>query len=446
MAIDPPSPRLRIAVVGSGISGLSAAWLLSSRHEVVVYEAEGRAGGHSHTVEAPSPSGPVSVDTGFIVYNEVNYPNLTALFAHLDVATKPTQMSFAVSLDDGALEYSSTGLGGLFGQVENLGRGRFWAMLADMRRFHREAPRDLDALIASGESLDDYLARGGYGRMFRDAHLAPQAAAIWSSGVTEIGQFPAASLVRFYMNHDLLGLVSRIGWRTVEGGSRSYVRRLTSTLGSDVRLSRAVSAIHREPHQVLIRDVTGEVDRFDAVLVATHSDQALALLEHPTADERRLLSAIGYTRNHAVLHRDRRLAPRRRQCWAAWNHIGRSDGASSVTYWMNRLQGLPGPDLFVTLNPIHEPEPGLVIRSDVYEHPVFNAAAMAAQAELWSLQGVNRTWFAGAYFGSGFHEDGLQAGLAAAEDLGGVQRPWTVAEPNGRISVRPRTARAAEAA
>ena len=417
----------RIAVVGSGVSGLSAAWLLSKSAEVTLYEAEARLGGHSHTVDA----GETAVDTGFIVYNQANYPNLTAMFDHLGVPTQPTKMSFSVSVDDGRLEYCSTGLGGLFAQKRNMVSPRFWGMLRDMRRFHRTAGAQLPALEAAQTSLSDFLDREGYGEAFCQEHLLPQAAAIWSSRLEDMNLYPAAGLIRFYANHDLLGLVSKIDWRTVTGGSRRYVEKLAAAV-PDIRTGVSARTIHRDGSGVLIRDGHGQVERFDQVVLAVHADQALAMLEAPSDEERRLLSPFKYSRNLAVLHRDARLMPRRRRAWAAWNHLGR-DGRSSVTYWMNRLQSLPGEDLFVTLNPVEEPANGAVVRADIYEHPLFDAATDRAQKELWSLQGVNKTWFCGAWFGHGFHEDGLQSGLAVAEHLGGVRRPWTVENESGRI-------------
>lgn len=427
MPVPSQKAKTRVAVVGSGVSGLSAAWLLSRSAEVTLFEADDRLGGHSHTVDA----GETPVDTGFIVYNETNYPNLTALFAHLGVETQPTRMSFSVSVDDGRLEYSSTGLGGLFAQKRNAVSPRFWGMLRDMRRFHRTAGAQLPALEAAQTSLADFLESEGYGRAFRDEHLLPQAAAIWSSKLEDMGRYPAASLIRFYANHDLLGLVSSINWRTVTGGSRHYVRKLAAAL-SDIRTGVGVRAIHRDAGGVSLRDSHGQVERFDQVVLAVHADQALALLEAPSDEERRLLSPFRYSRNLAVLHRDERLMPRRRSAWAAWNHMGRA-GQSSVTYWMNRLQGLDGDALFVSLNPFEEPRNGTVVRADTYEHPLFDAETDRAQKALWSLQGVNRTWFCGAWFGHGFHEDGLQSGLAVAEQLGGVKRPWTVENESGRI-------------
>ena len=440
---SPPDGRpLRIAVVGAGISGLSCAWLLSGRHDVQVFEADGRIGGHSHTVDAPDRGASVPVDTGFIVYNEPAYPNLSALFRHLQVPTRASDMSFAVSLDGGALEYAGTDLNGLFAQRANLLRPRFWSMLRDLLRFYREAPRDAQA---SGDlALDDYLEARGYGRAFRDDHLYPMGAAIWSSTAADIGRYPVAAFVRFCENHGLLRVSGRPVWRTVEGGSREYVRRLTQSFAERIHRDEPVIAVAREPDGVRLRTRRGAwTAPFDHVVLATHADQSLRMLLAPSAAERRLLGAIPYTRNLAVLHRDPALMPRRRAVWSSWNYLASRQGESgqaapTVTYWMNRLQPhLPqGPGaqaLFVTLNPAVPPHPDHLLRTEVYEHPRFDAAGIAAQRELWSLQGRQRTWFCGAWFGSGFHEDGLQAGLAVAEALGGVRRPWSVPDESGRI-------------
>jgi predicted NAD/FAD-binding protein len=427
-----PAP-LDIAIIGSGISGLSAAWLLSKRHRVTLFEADERIGGHSHTVEA----GGVPVDTGFIVYNEKTYPNLTAMFSHLDVPTRPTEMTLGISLDRGRLEYSGTGFGGLFAQKRNLLRPRFWSMLGDIVRFYRRAPRDLATL--GEESLGAYLDRGRYGAAFRDDHLYPMAAAIWSTPAADIPAYPAAAFIRFCQNHGLLKLGQRPVWRTVEGGSRVYVKRLTASFAERIVSGRPVRAIHRFPGWVEIESGTDERTHFDHVVIATHADQALRLLSDADAEERAILGAFGYRANEAVLHSDASLMPKRRTVWSSWNYASEASDAApalSVTYWMNRLQGIDdATPLFVTLNPIHAPDPALVIRRDLYDHPVFDAAAGAAQAKLWSLQGVRNSWFCGAYFGAGFHEDGLQAGLAVAEQLGGVRRPWRVADQSGRIKL-----------
>lgn len=426
---------LRIAVIGSGISGLSCAWLLSARHQVSVFEADDRIGGHSNTVFA----GGTPVDTGFIVYNEATYPNLTALFAHLDVPTRATEMSFAVSIGGGRLEYSGTDLGGLLAQKANILRPRFWSMLADLVRFYREAPRDLAGL--GSESLGAYLDRGRYGTAFRDDHLYPMAAAIWSTPVTDIPAYPAASFIRFCENHGLLMLANRPLWRTVTGGSRSYVTRLTHSFADRIATGRPVTRVRRLPGGVEVTAGTGPAERFDHVVLACHADQALRLLVDPDAHESAILGAFGYRPNDAILHSDTALMPKRRRVWSSWNYLSQGSGSTaelSVTYWMNRLQHLPDAQpLFVSLNPIRAPDPARVIRRELYHHPVFDAAAGAAQARLWSLQGVRNSWYCGAYFGAGFHEDGLQAGLAVAEALGGVRRPWTVAAESGRIQITP---------
>lgn len=433
---DPtPADRRRIAVVGAGVSGLSAAWLLSQTHEVVLFEAEDRLGGHSCTVQAPSPDGPVAVDTGFIVYNAPNYPNFVALLDHLGVASTPAHMSFAVSMKDGAFEYSSHGARGLFAQKRNLASPRFWSLLRDVMRFHRTAVGDLEDLDRSLRSLADYLDDRKYGQAFRDLHLLPQAAAIWSSTPRQMADYPAAAFIRFYQNHRLLEVDMAPNWRTVAGGSIRYVEALAAAFRGVTRLASPVRRIERDAGGVTLHSRHG-AERFDAVVMAVHSDQALAMLAEPTAEERRLLGAIAYGRNRVVLHRDRRLMPRRKAAWAAWNYVGAAGteaGSASVTYWMNLLQGLPGADLFVTLNPDREPDPGLVLADRDFDHPIYDAAALKAQRALGGLQGRNRSWFAGAWFGSGFHEDGLQAGLAAAEGVGGVRRPWTVPNESGRI-------------
>ena len=428
---------MRIAIIGTGISALSAAWLLSRSHDVFVFEAADRVGGHSNTVDAPLPDGTTTpVDTGFIVYNEPAYPNLTALFRHLSVTTYPTEMSFSVSLGSGELEYAGNGLARLFAQPRNLVNSRFWSMLADLRRFYAEAPGHLPQMGAA--TLGEYLDAHGYGAAFRQDHLYPMAAAIWSMPASQAAAYPVAAFVRFCENHGLLQLRGRPVWRSVVGGARAYVAAVSAPFADRIRLRAPVSRIERESDAVKVVSAD-QSERFDAVVIGAHADQALTMLAQPSDDERRVLGRLRYGYNVALLHSDARLMPRRRAVWSSWNYLARNRDANaplSVTYWMNRLQKVPGErQFFVTLNPIEEPREELTHKRLLYEHPIFDSAALSAQRELWSLQGRDRVWFCGAYFGAGFHEDGLQAGLAVAEQLGGVRRPWRVADQSGRIHV-----------
>jgi predicted NAD/FAD-binding protein len=425
-----------VAVIGTGISGMACAWLLSQRHRVTVYEADARLGGHSNTVDVPGPHGVVPLDTGFIVYNEVTYPNLTALFRHLDVPTVSSDMSFAASLDDGATEYAGTSLFGLFGQPTNLFRPRFWSMLRDLLRLYRAAPAQAAALEADVTSLGEWLDSQKFGLPVQEDHLLPMAAAIWSCRAGRVRDYPATAFIRFCDNHGLLRLTGRPEWRTVVGGSREYVRRLTEPYADRIRLGCPVVSVRRADAGVFVGDTRGDTLRYDHVVVATHADQALRFLSDSDGAERAVLGAFASSTNEAVLHTDPSLMPRRRNVWASWNYLGQrdTDTPPCVTYWMNRLQPLPkGQDYFVTLNPPRPPAQGSVLKTETYEHPLFDAGAIRAQRRLWSLQGRRRTWFCGAYFGAGFHEDGLQAGLAVAEQLGGLRRPWNVADESGRI-------------
>ncbi len=432
---DPTHDR-RIAVIGSGIAGLSAAWLLSQRHQVTLYEKEDWVGGHAHTVDVETPRGPVAVDTGFIVYNQANYPNFTALLDHLGVASTETHMSFAASVDDGAFEYSSD-LRGLVGP--NMTRPRYWQMLADIVRFYTHAESLLDSPEIADVTLGEFLDRHGYSAHLVELHVLPMCAAIWSSSAAAIRGFPMQAFVRFFASHQLFTLGRRALWRTVEGGSRSYVNALLGDFGSVVRRAPGARSISRQGGLVTVEDSQGKRDVFTDVVMASHADQSLALLDDADALERQVLGAFRYTSNRAVLHDDATLMPRRKHVWASWNYIGGKGEAGAdalcVSYWMNRLQNLDRRHpLILTLNPTREPRSSTVLQSYDYDHPLFDQAALAAQRQLWQLQGRRGTWFCGSYFGYGFHEDALQSGLAVAERFG-VMRPWAM--PANRIAEAP---------
>ncbi|MFN3230846.1 MAG: NAD(P)/FAD-dependent oxidoreductase [Alphaproteobacteria bacterium] len=433
----PPVPTAtgqKIAVIGSGAAGLAAAWALSKRHQVTLYEADDRVGGHCHTVDVETPWGATPVDTGFIVYNQLNYPNLCAMFDHLDVETKASNMSFAVSIRDGWLEYSGNGAKGLFAQRRNMARPLYWRLVWDVLRFYREAPQllaneDLEA-ITLGELLD----RQHYSQFFRHNHLYPMAAAIWSMPVHKIEDFPAATFLQFYQNHGLLQLKDRPQWRTVVGGSRSYVKAVLEDFGGPVRTGDPVTAVTRADNGVVVKTDADEGERFNHAVIAGHADQALAMLGNPTDQERAVLGAFDYEQNRVLLHRDESLMPRRREVWSSWNYLSSGGGSSedrlSATYWMNRLQSIdPRVPVFVTLNPLHEPAPDTVIREFSYDHPAFDAKALAAQKQLGTLQGVGGISFCGSYFGYGFHEDAFTSGLNAARRFG-VPAPWETERPD----------------
>jgi len=431
--------RPRLAIVGSGISGLAAAWRLGPLYDVTLFERNDRLGGHSHTTEVECENGIFPVDTGFIVYNETNYPNLTGLFKTLGVPTIPSDMSFAASLGDGSFEYSGSGLSGLFAQRRNVVRPRMWRMIADLLRLYRDGPKDMAALSGDDEhkSLENYLDDKGFSRTFRHDHILPMCAAIWSSPVETMRQFPARSFLKFFENHGLMRFGGRPEWRTVFGGSREYVSKLIKDTKCDTVLGARIVTVIRTDDKQIIHFEDRPPQEFDHIIFACHSDEALALLDHPTRDEKRLLGAIGYQENTVYLHRDTDFMPQRRNAWSSWNYLSGEDESEensiSLTYWMNRLQSIPTKTpLLVTLNPSNPPAPEHVFNRFTYTHPVFDAAAMKAQRELWTLQGAQNTWFCGAYWGYGFHEDGLQSGLAVAEALGAPTRPWA----NGRAMDR----------
>ncbi len=442
--------RKRIAVIGGGISGLSSAWLLSQNNEVVLYERDGRLGGHSNTVDVQTSDGVIPVDTGFIVFNEWTYPNLVALFDHLKVPTLATDMSFGVSADDGRFEYSGGTLAGLIGQFSNIFRPRFWRMLQEVNRFYSSAPEKLLKGEFAGKTLGDVLNDGNYSDAFQRDHLLPMAAAIWSGTVEGMRDYPAASFARFFVNHGLFNYTDRPQWRTVKGGSRVYVEKISQAFES--RIGAGVRNITRTADGTEITDKAGHKDTFDAVVMASHADNTLAMLSDADEMERHLLSPFKYQKNLAVLHNDVKLMPKRRRVWSSWNYLARptqdanlhNDMNVCVTYWMNNLQHLDERHpLFVTLNPVQPADPDCVFQTFEYDHPLFDKNTDAAQQELWQLQGHRNTWYCGSYFGAGFHEDGLQSGLWAAESAGGMRRPWTVESESGRIHLGPKQAIAA---
>ncbi|MCJ0824715.1 FAD-dependent oxidoreductase [Luteimonas sp. 50] len=423
---------MRIAVVGSGIGGLSAAWLLSRRHDVVLYEASDYLGGHTDTHAVAVDGRVVRVDTGFIVHNPVHYPLLSRMFDELGVASKATTMSFSVQDACSRLEYNATSLDTLFCQRRNLVSPRFWGMLRDLRRFYRAAPGLLDH-AGGGPSLGDYLDENGYGAAFRDLHLVPMASALWSSPAAAIMRFPAKYLVRFMANHHMLQLTGRPAWRVVEGGSRSYVEAMASDWRVQVRLRRPVRGIARDAHGVRVRCDHG-VERYDQVVLACHADEALALLDDPGQGEREILGAFAFQANDTVLHTDAALLPRNRKAWAAWNAHVPADPAQgcTVSYCMNLLQGLEAAKpLVVTLNRTDDIDPATMLVRRSYRHPVYTHAMVAAQARKHEIQGMDRTWFAGAYWGWGFHEDGMRSGVEVAGALG-VAWPGAAAVASAR--------------
>ncbi len=414
---------MRTAVIGAGVAGLGAAWALKDSREVVVYEQDARVGGHANTVTIDYDGVPVAVDTGFIVYNAENYPNLCGLFAALDVETRSTDMSFACA--GGGVEWSSSFPRGVFAQKRNLLRPDFLGMLADIGRFNALARSELLRPDIDDLTLGAWLKLRRFGNGFRDRYLLPMGAAIWSTTESGIGDFPARSFLRFLSNHSLLQFRPSL-WRTVVGGSRSYVDKLEQALAGSIRAGAPVVSVRRQAGGVIVRDASGHEERFDDVILACHSDQARRLLgEDADGEEAALLEAIRYAPNRAVLHRDPRLMPERPQAWGSWNYIDNSEGKTApyVTYWMNNLQGIDATrPLFVSLNG-PEPDPALTFGAYDYEHPQFDTAALAAQRRFGQIQGRGGVWYAGAWLGYGFHEDGITSGVKAALALGG-QVPW----------------------
>jgi len=412
---------MKIAVIGSGIAGLGAAWLLSRQHQVVLFEKESRLGGHTHTHKVVQAGREYAIDSGFIVHNPMNYPLLTRMFAELGIASQPTTMGFSVQDARSGLEYNATSLNAMFCQRRNLLSPKFLRMVREILRFYRECSALLhDTDPGPGPSLGDYLQANGYSRLFIENHLIPMASALWSSPATKILDFPAKYLVRFMDNHHMLQVDQRPEWRVVSGGSSRYIEALEREWTVNTRLATPVRSVRREPGRVLIDSGAGDED-FDQAVFACHSDQALALLTDASDDEREILGAITYQDNETVLHTDARILPKRRKAWAAWNaYIPATPGGEcTVSYCMNLLQSIASPEPFVvTLNRTADIAADKIIATMRYRHPVYTHASVAAQGRRERINGVKRSWFAGAYWGFGFHEDGLRSGVDVAHALG----------------------------
>ncbi|KEO61079.1 NAD(P)/FAD-dependent oxidoreductase [Thioclava indica] len=421
MSFDAPHPRAqRIAIIGSGISGLAAAWQLAPHNRVTIYESESRLGGHSRTILA-GRQGDQPVDTGFIVFNYANYPHLTRMFAELEVPVERSDMSFGVSIDQGRIEYALRDLRGLVAQKSNFARPGFYRMIADIAKFNARAVEMAQNDDMTIDALMDALNMGDW---FRRYYLLPICGAIWSTPATEIGAFPARSLMRFFENHALLSATGQHQWWTVSGGSIEYVKRLEAALsvrGVEFRVGTPVTSVQRGAQNVTISAKNALPDTFDQVIIATHSDQALRLLAQPTALETAALGAIRYQPNDVYLHRDERQMPRRRACWSSWTYQAsqcQNETRLGVTYWMNKLQNIPHNDpLFVTLNPEAEIAQEAIYDHEVFWHPVFDRAALKAQGDIAAIQGLNRTWYAGAWLRHGFHEDGFASAVRVARAI-----------------------------
>lgn len=416
---------MKIAVIGGGIAGMGTAYALSEEHEVHLFERDSRLGGHANTVEVPFGDASVPVDTGFIVYNTGNYPNLCGLFEHLDVPTKWSDMSFGLSVDGGRIEYACDTFDQIFAQRSNLLRPGFLRGLRDILRFNREASGQLDSGALDGQSLAEFLRANGYSAWFRDRFVLAMGGAIWSTPTAQMLDFPAASFVHFFSNHDLMnGMQPARRWRTVDGGSREYVSRLAARFPGQVHLQAEAVQITRAGGRPLVHFAGGSQADFDQVVLACHGPQARAMLGDADAQEREILDGFRTAPNLAVLHSDPALMPRRRKVWSSWNFLSAPDpvrdaNPAPVTYWMQRLQGIdPACPLFVSLNPSRPIDPALINGTFSYDHPLYDARAFAAQREIGAIQGRGGVWYAGAWLGYGFHEDGLRAGLSVAHALG----------------------------
>ena len=412
---------MKIAIIGSGISGLTCGYLLHKEHDISVFEASDWVGGHTHTVNVSVKGQTYAVDTGFIVFNDWTYPNFIKLMDQLGVRSKATEMSFSVHDIDSNLEYNGNTLNSLFAQRSNLLSPGFWGMLRDILRFNREAIRDLDEQrIANDTRLGDYLQQRGYGSRFIEHYIVPMGAAIWSMSLADMLAFPLQFFVRFFKNHGLLSVSNRPQWRVIEGGSSAYIKPLSAGFADRIRLNCPVVKVARHAEGVLVHSAGG-TESFDKVIFACHSDQALRLLAQPSAAEQHILGAMPYADNDVVLHTDTRLLPDRKLAWASWNYRlgGAGQKQAAVTYAMNILQGIQSETTFcVSLNQTPAIDPLKVLASYTYAHPQYSLAAIAAQARWQELLGAQHSYFCGAYWANGFHEDGVVSALRVAHAFG----------------------------
>ncbi len=418
------SVPMKIAVIGTGISGLGAAYLLHRDHDLVVYEKNHYVGGHSRTIDVPIEQGTLAVDTGFIVFNNWNYPNLLGLFNQLEVPYQKSDMSFGVSIDNGWLEYSS---GGLFAQRKNLFRPQYWRMLLDVVRFNKQALAYIEKDPAI--SLGDCLAQLNMSAWFKRDYILAMGAAIWSCPVETIMQFPAQTFLRFFRNHGLLSINNRPQWYTVTGGSREYIRRLTAPFKDDILLNSGAARVAQKGEQFVVTNVRGGTRLFDHVIFACHADQALAMIDQETPQERSVLSRFNYQRNEIIVHADTSFMPQCQQCWSSWVYLSEqkkdAQHGVSLSYWMNNLQNLKTDvPVIVTLNPARRPQQDLIFDEHNFTHPIFDYKAITAQSDIQSIQGKRKLWFCGAYQRYGFHEDGLLSAVNVVKAMGG-NIPWT---------------------
>ncbi|MCY4198134.1 MAG: FAD-dependent oxidoreductase [Rhodobacteraceae bacterium] len=417
----------RIAVIGAGISGLGAAWLLSRSSDVVLYEARPQLGGHAQTVHVAIDGREIPVDIGFIVFNHVNYPHLSSLFSQLDVPIQPSDMSFAVSLDKGRFEFGCRNLRAALAQTENMLRPKFWQMIGDIRRFNRNILADTDA--NPDLSLGDFIAYRRLGKWFEQRYLLPMSGAIWSTPRNQMLRFPAQALARFFDNHGLLSFHNQHQWWTVKDGSENYVTRMAARMNAEIRPGSPIEAVWRDPHGIHVKAVGNESQTYDNVIFACHADTTLSLLQDATKEENDILAAIPYQPNRVILHTDSTLMPRRRACWSSWVYLAdaeaEKEGAqAAVSYWMNSLQGISSnTPLIVTLNPPARLDENTILAEHALAHPQFDFAAIKAQQKLGAIQGRGGIFYCGAWVGMGFHEDGLASALNVAAKLG-VSAPW----------------------